>query len=314
MNGMPFDVGAVTLVIIFAAIVVAVFLIKGLVIVQQSEAMVIERLGEYNRTLEQGLHLLIPFFDKARAIRMRRYQSIDGEQVPVTYETIRIDRREIVADFPKIPVITKDNVTVLVDAALYFQVITPRDAVLSVENLVQAIETLTQTSLRSKVGELELDRLLESRQEINTALTATLDEAGNKWGTKINRVEVQNIVVPEEVEQAMRKQMSAERERRATVTEAQGQKEAQINVAEGEKQAAILRAEGQRKAIQTILEATGQSVKEEQILSYLIALEYMKTLPDIAKEGERVFLPYEASSLLGSIGSIKDLFPGNISK
>lgn len=303
------DINAITVILAAVGLVVAIFLVKGLVIVQQSEAMVIERLGEYNRTLEQGLHLLIPFFDKARPIQMRRYQTIDGAQVAVTVSTVRVDRREIVADFPKIAVITKDNVTVLVDAALYFQVITPRDAVLAVENLIQAIETLTQTSLRSKVGELELDRLLESRTEINTALTATLDEAGDKWGTKINRVEVQNIIVPEEVEQAMRKQMTAERERRATVTEAQGQKEAQINVAEGEKQAAILRAEGQRQAIRTILEATGETVKEEQILSYLIALEYMKTLPSIAKDGERVFLPYEASSLLASIGSIRDLMP-----
>ncbi|OMH38365.1 stomatin [Motiliproteus sp. MSK22-1] len=300
---------ATTIIITVVAVVVVLFLVKGLVIVQQSEAMVIERLGQYNRTLDQGLHLLIPFFDKARSIQMRRYQNIDGVQIPITTESVRIDRREMVADFPKIAVITKDNVTVLVDAALYFQVITPKDAVLSVENLVQAIETLTQTSLRSKVGELELDRLLGSRQEINIALTTTLDQAGDKWGTKINRVELQNIIVPDEVEQAMRKQMSAERERRATVTEAQGHKEAQINVAEGEKQAAILRAEGQRKAITTIMEAAGETVKEEQILSYLIALEYMKTLPTIAKEGERVFLPYEASSLLGSIGSIKDLFP-----
>ncbi|WP_143821000.1 SPFH domain-containing protein [Motiliproteus sp. MSK22-1] len=303
------DINATTIIITVVAVVVVLFLVKGLVIVQQSEAMVIERLGQYNRTLDQGLHLLIPFFDKARSIQMRRYQNIDGVQIPITTESVRIDRREMVADFPKIAVITKDNVTVLVDAALYFQVITPKDAVLSVENLVQAIETLTQTSLRSKVGELELDRLLGSRQEINIALTTTLDQAGDKWGTKINRVELQNIIVPDEVEQAMRKQMSAERERRATVTEAQGHKEAQINVAEGEKQAAILRAEGQRKAITTIMEAAGETVKEEQILSYLIALEYMKTLPTIAKEGERVFLPYEASSLLGSIGSIKDLFP-----
>ena len=303
------EINPLTILLLVFAAAVIIFFVKGLVIVQQSEAMVIERLGQYSRTLSQGLHLLIPFVDQPRPIKMRRYQTLDGVQLPVTLESIRIDRREIVADFPKIPVITKDNVTVLVDAALYFQIITPKDAVLAVENLVQAIETLTQTSLRSKVGEMELDKLLESRTEINGSLTVTLDEAGNKWGTKINRVEVQNIIVPEEVEQAMRKQMTAERERRATVTTAQGHKEAAINVAEGEKQAAILRAEGQRKAIQTILEATGQSVKEEQILSYLIALEYMKTLPDIAKEGERVFLPYEASALLGSIGSIKDLLP-----
>lgn len=303
------EINPLTILLLVFAAAVIIFFVKGLVIVQQSEAMVIERLGQYSRTLSQGLHLLIPFVDQPRPIKMRRYQAIDGVQQPVTLESIRIDRREIVADFPKIPVITKDNVTVLVDAALYFQIITPKDAVLAVENLVQAIETLTQTSLRSKVGEMELDKLLESRTEINGSLTVTLDEAGNKWGTKINRVEVQNIIVPEEVEQAMRKQMTAERERRATVTTAQGHKEAAINVAEGEKQAAILRAEGQRKAIQTILEATGDSVKEEQILSYLIALEYMKTLPDIAKEGERVFLPYEASALLGSIGSIKDLLP-----
>ncbi|WP_207802629.1 SPFH domain-containing protein [Motiliproteus coralliicola] len=304
------EITPVTILIAVFALAIIIFLVKGLVIVQQSEAMVIERLGEYSRTLEQGLHLLIPFIDQPRAIQMRRYQTLDGVQIPVTALSTRIDRREIVADFPKIPVITKDNVTVLVDAALYFQIITPKDAVLAVENLIQAIETLTQTSLRSKVGEMELDKLLESRAEINNALTVTLDEAGNKWGTKINRVEVQNIIVPEEVEQAMRKQMSAERERRATVTAAQGEKEAQINVAEGEKQAAILRAEGQRQAIRTIMEATGTTVKEEQILSYLIALEYMKTLPEIAKDGERVFLPYEASSLLGSIGSIKDLLPG----
>ncbi|MFT6913860.1 MAG: regulator of protease activity HflC (stomatin/prohibitin superfamily) [Motiliproteus sp.] len=296
------------LLLVFAAAVV-IFFVRGLVIVQQSEAMVIERLGQYSRTLDQGLHLLIPFVDRPRAIKMRSYQTIEGQQLQMTKNTIRIDRREVVADFPKIPVITKDNVTVLVDAALYFQIITPRDAVLAVENLVQAIETLTQTSLRSKVGEMELDKLLESRADINIGLTMILDEAGNKWGTKINRVEVQNIIVPEEVEQAMRKQMTAERERRATVTTAQGQKEAQIAVAEGEKQAAILRAEGQRKAIQTLMEAAGSSIKEEQILSYLIALEYMKTLPDIAKNGERVFVPYEATALLGSIGSIKDLIP-----
>ncbi|MEH6826248.1 MAG: SPFH domain-containing protein [Motiliproteus sp.] len=303
------EITPITLLLLVFAGIVAIFFIKGLVIVQQSEAMVIERLGQYSRTLDQGLHLLIPFVDRPRAIKMRRYQTIEGQQLPVTLDTIRIDRREIVADFPKIPVITKDNVTVLVDAALYFQIITPKDAVLAVENLIQAIETLTQTSLRSKVGEMELDKLLESRTDINTALTVTLDDAGNKWGTKINRVEVQNIIVPDEVEQAMRKQMTAERERRATVTTAQGQKEAQIAVAEGEKQAAILRAEGQRKAIQTLMEAAGSSIKEEQILSYLIALEYMKTLPDIAKEGERVFVPYEATALLGSIGSIKDLIP-----
>ncbi len=303
------EITPITLLLLVFAGIVAIFFIKGLVIVQQSEAMVIERLGQYSRTLDQGLHLLIPFVDRPRAIKMRRYQTIEGQQLPVTLDTIRIDRREIVADFPKIPVITKDNVTVLVDAALYFQIITPKDAVLAVENLIQAIETLTQTSLRSKVGEMELDKLLESRADINTALTVTLDDAGNKWGTKINRVEVQNIIVPDEVERAMRKQMTAERERRATVTTAQGQKEAQIAVAEGEKQAAILRAEGQRKAIQTLMEAAGSSIKEEQILSYLIALEYMKTLPDIAKEGERVFVPYEATALLGSIGSIKDLIP-----
>ncbi len=303
------EITPVTLLLLVFASVVVIFFVKGLVIVQQSEAMVIERLGQYSRTLDQGLHLLIPFIDRPRAIKMRRYQTIEGQQLQVTQDTIRVDRREVVADFPKIPVITKDNVTVLVDAALYFQIITPKDAVLAVENLIQAIETLTQTSLRSKVGEMELDKLLESRADINTALTVTLDEAGNKWGTKINRVEVQNIIVPEEVERAMRKQMTAERERRATVTTAQGQKEAQITVAEGEKQAAILRAEGQRKAIQTLMEAAGSSIKEEQILSYLIALEYMKTLPDIAKAGERVFVPYEATALLGSIGSIKDLIP-----
>lgn len=307
MSGFEF----LTIIIGFVFVVVVIYLAKGLVIVQQSESMVIERLGEYSRTLEQGLHLLIPFVDNARLFEVREKRGLeDGSVVVVPRMTKRIDRREQVLDLASVPVITRDNVTVSVDTAIYLQIIQPKDAVLSVANLFQAVETLAQTTLRSKVGEMELDKLLESRSEINSALTLVMDEVGNKWGCKVNRAEVQGIAVPHDVEESMRKQMAAERQRRATVTAAEGEKQAAIARAEGDKQAAVLRAQGQREAIRTLMDATknSDSVNEKDIISYLLALDYIQTLPTIAKDGERVFLPYEATALLGSVGGIKDLF------
>ncbi len=308
--------------LVFTVLVLAL-VIKGLMIVQQSEAVVIERLGSYQKTLTPGINWIIPFVDKPRSIKVRRYQAIGGENVPVVQEETRIDRRETVLDFPGQSVITADNVSVTVNGALYFQVIDPERAVYQAENLIQAIEILAKTSLRSEVGKMELDKLFESRQEINDKLQIVMDEAGNKWGVKVTRVEIQDINIPAEVEDAMRKQMAAERERRALVLQASGEREAAIAraegekrsnilVAEGEREAAILMADGQRQAIDKVLSAGSDRLDPQLVVGYLLGLEYLKTLPDIGKDGDRIFLPYEASSVLGAVGSIEALLKGKV--
>ena len=312
---------AMLVVALVFTLVILVFIVKGLMIVQQSEAVVIERLGSYNKTLSPGVNWVIPFIDKPRSIKVRRYQAIGGENVAIVQEETRIDRRETVLDFPGQSVITADNVSVTVNGALYFQVIDPERAVYQTENLIQAIEILAKTSLRSEMGKMELDKLFESRQEINDKLQLVMDEAGNKWGVKVTRVEIQDILIPTEVEDAMRKQMAAERERRALVLRASGEREAAIAkaegekrssvlVAEGRKEAAILMAEGQRKAIDEVLSAGDDRLDPQLVVGYLLGLEYLKTLPEIGKEGDRIFLPFEASSVLGAVGSIEALLNG----
>jgi regulator of protease activity HflC (stomatin/prohibitin superfamily) len=289
--------------------------------VQQAESMVIERLGEYHRTLTPGIKIIVPFFDVPRTVARRRYL---GDQSIVELASI-IDMREALLDFPAQSAVTKDNVTVTVNGALYYQIVEPKQAVYAVENLVQAIEVLAKTSLRNEIGKMELDTLFESRDQINAALEIVLDTAGNKWGVKVTRVEIQDIAFPQEVEDAMRQQMIAEREKRAQILRAEGHREAAIREAEGDRQAAIeraegdkrsaiLQAEGQQGAINTILTAGQDRLAPTDVLSYLVALEYMRTLPDIAKNGERVFLPYEASSLLSSLGGVGDLLAHPISK
>jgi len=213
---------------------------------------------------------------------------------------------------------------VQIDGALYFQIQSPKQAVYEVENFVQAIEVLTKTTLRAVVGARELDVLFSSRDEINNSLQNVMDEAGDKWGVKVNRVEIQDIQLPEEVEDAMRQQMTAERKRRATVTEANGYKEAQIRQAEGDKEAAIQRAEGEKEAAIKQAEGEKQAIEnvlgagrelnanldQQTVVNYLIAQKYMEKLPNIAKDGERVIVPYEATGLIGSIESVQSLFSG----
>jgi len=305
---------------LIAALIVGIgiiaFIVKGLFIVQQSQAVVVERLGSYNRTLQPGINFLIPILERPRPIKIRRYESAGLTsktlQERVVEET-KIDTRETVLNFPAQPVVTADNVTIQIDGALYFEIQTPRDAVYQVENLIQAVEVLSKTTLRAVVGSSELDKLFSNRDEINAQLQTVMDEAGQKWGVKVNRVEIQDITLPGDVEEAMRQVMAAERKRRATVTEANGYKEAQIRRAEGDKQAAILRAEGERKSIEEVLSAgkeTDAGIDAQTVVGYLIAQRYMDTLPDIAKEGDRVMVPYEATGILGSLESIKSLFPG----
>jgi regulator of protease activity HflC (stomatin/prohibitin superfamily) len=227
-------------------------------------------------------------------------------------------------------VITKDNVTTEINALLYFQIVDPKKSVYEIDNLPNAIEKLTQTSLRNVIGELELDETLTSRDTINSKLQSILDEATNKWGVKVNRVELQDITPPESVREAMEKQMQAERNRRAEILNAEGEKkslilrsegekQSQINQAEAEKQSQILKAEGESRAkvLQAEAEAEAirrvtEAIKESKTdpATYMLAMKYIETLNEMTsgKDGKTVYIPYEATGVLSSIGSIKEMF------
>ena len=308
---------------VFIALIICALVIvkKSLVIIPQSETKIIERLGKYYATLRPGINIIIPFIDRAKEIvtmRRGRYTYSDS-----------IDLREQVYDFDKQNVITKDNVQTQINALLYFQIVDPFKAVYEINNLPTAIEKLTQTTLRNIIGELELDQTLTSRDTINTKLRAVLDDATNKWGIKVNRVELQDITPPESVLQAMEKQMQAERNKRATILTSEGEKAAAIlksegektaiiNKAEADKQMAILNAEGEAQArirkaeaeaiaIEKITEAVGKSTNPA---NYLLAQKYIQMLEELAagEKTKTVYLPYEATNLMGSIGGIKELF------
>ena len=320
-------------ILLLIALVVIVFMYKGLKIVPQSQTAVIERLGRYDRTLTSGLNIIIPFIERPRAIHTRyTVNGPGGRNYTVVRTTSMIDLREQVYDFPKQSVITKDNVVTQINALLYFQIMDPMKAVYEIENLPNAIEKLTQTTLRNVVGGMELDQSLTSRDLINSKLRAVLDEATNKWGVKVTRVELQDITPPDSVRDAMEQQMQAERKRRAQILLAEGEKQSAILQSEGEKQSAInkaeaakqsqiLRAQGEAEAkvLQANAEATAISKVAEAVqntktdpATYLLATKYIQTLKEMVsgKDGKTVYIPSEASNLLGSIGSIKDLFKG----
>lgn len=312
-----------TTVVIILIVLVVIYVLSGIKIVSQSENMIIERLGKYNRTLTAGINVILPIVEKAKETIARRQ---NGSLVRVA----RIDMREQVYDFDKQSVITKDNVMTEINALLYFQIVDPAKAVYEIQNLPVAIEKLTQTTLRNVVGEMELDETLTSRDTINSKLRTVLDDATNKWGVKVNRVELQDITPPESIRRTMELQMQAERNRRAEILKAEGEKQAQIlnsegekqaeiNAAEADKQANILKAEGEARAkiLQAEAEATAIRNIAEAVadrgadpVNYLLAVKYIETLRDITSgQGNKtVYLPYEATNLLGSIGGIKDLF------
>ncbi len=299
-------------------ILAIIFVFRSIIIVKQAQVLIIERLGKYNRSLYGGIHLIIPIFEKPRTINWRYViRDFAGNQRVIDKVTKYIDLRETVYDFPKQNVITKDNVSIEINGILYFQITDPMKAVYEIYNLPDAIEKLTQTTLRNIIGELDLDQTLTSRDVINNRLRIILDEATDKWGVKINRVEILDITPPEDVRTAMEKQMKAERERRAKILvadgekqskilEAEGKKEAEIAVAQGLKQARILVAEGESQAIKMVADAIRE--KPESV-SYLVALKYIDAIDSIGKnpESKTVFLPYEATSLLSSLGAMKEL-------
>jgi len=304
-------------------IVIAVFVIvlisKGLVIVKQAQVIIIERLGKYSRTLDSGLHIIWPIIDKPRSINWR-YVKTDfkgNKYVQIKTES-RIDLRETVYDFPRQNVITSDNVSIEIDALLYFQVTDPVKAVYEINNLPNAIEKLTQTTLRNVIGELELDKTLTSRDTINSKLRDILDEATDKWGVKVNRVELQDINPPQEIKVAMEKQMRAERDRRAKILEAEGTKRSQILKAEGEKEAKIARAEGEAKAKFLVAEAEAKAIKKvaESVeatgtdpAQYLLAVKYIKAFNDVVQNNDKtIVVPYESSAMLGSVKALEKIF------
>jgi regulator of protease activity HflC (stomatin/prohibitin superfamily) len=293
---------AIVLILIFVLIIYVALAIK---IVQQYELGLTERFGRYRTTLEPGFHMIIPFIDKVQ----------------------KIDMREQVVDVPPQEVITKDNVVVTVDAVVYYQATDPVKLAYNVANFILAATKLAQTNLRNVIGDMDLDSALTSREIINTELRVILDEATDVWGTRVVRVEIQRIDPPADVTQAMHRQMKAERDRRAIVTEAEGEKRSAILRAEGVKQAAILDAEGRAQAIRevadadkfrllTVAEGEGQAIErvfgaihEGDPTPDLIAIEYLKALQGIADgQATKIFLPMETSGILSSIGAIGELF------
>lgn len=323
-----------TIILSLLALFIIVFAVMGFKIVQQSETMVVERLGKYSRTLPSGINIIWPIIDRPREI-MWRYvrEAANGKNIVVKTSVSKIDLRETVYDFPKQSVITKDNVVTEINAILYFQVTDPVKAIYEIANLPDAIEKLTQTTLRNVIGEMDLDQTLTSRDTINSKLRAVLDDATHKWGVKINRVELQDINPPHDIRDAMEKQMRAERDKRAKILEAEGtkaqlaleaegQKEAEINQAEGAKQSQILRAEGEAQARLKVATAEAEAIKKitEAIagtgsdpVNYMIAIRYVDALKEMVsgKDNKTVYLPYEATGVLSSIGGIKDLLTGD---
>ncbi|ACC97918.1 Chaperone DnaJ domain protein [Elusimicrobium minutum Pei191] len=321
--------------LILALILIAfgvMLLSKGIRIIQQAEVMVIERLGKYHATLTSGINFIVPFFDNPRRIDWKRSAEIGGRQVSYTEMLERIDMRETVYDFPRQSVITRDNVSIEINALIYFQVTDPLRVVYEITSLPVAIEKLTQTTLRNVIGELDLDQTLTSRETINSKLRHILDDASNKWGVKVNRVELQDIIPPREIKEAMEKQMRAERDKRAAILEAEGLKQAQILKAEGFKEAEIKRAEGSRQAL--ILEADGQAQAKIRVAeaeatavktisdtvaqysnpaNYLISLKYIEALTTMTegKDNKLVYMPFEATGVLGAVGAVRDLISGN---
>ncbi len=313
------------------ALVVIIITMRSIKIIPQSETRIVERLGRYNRTLESGINIIWPVIDQARMFIVRRtLRDIEGNAHSSFSQTQRIDLREQVYDFAKQNVITRDNVLTEINALLYFQIVDPVKAVYEIDNLPNAIEKLTQTTLRNVIGEMELDETLTSRDIINSKLRVVLDDATNKWGVKVNRVELQDIMPPTNIVKAMEQQMQAERNRRAEILRAEGEKTsailksegakaAQINNAAADKESAILKAQGLAEA--QILQANAEAEAIAKIsnavaatktdpATYMLAMKYIESLKEMTsgKDNKMVYMPYEATGVISSLGSIKDMF------
>lgn len=290
-----------TIALIVLIVLILLLIVSNIVIVQQSKAYVIERLGAFRTVWNVGLHFKMPFFERIAK---------------------KVSLKEQVADFAPQPVITKDNVTMQIDTVIYFQITDPKLYTYGVERPMNAIENLTATTLRNIIGDMELDQSLTSRDTINTRMRAILDEATDPWGIKVNRVELKNIIPPKEIQNAMEKQMKAERERRESILQAEGQKASQILVAQGEKESAILRAdaakqtailkaEGEAEAIMKVQQATADALKllnEANPNEQVIKLRALETMVQVADgQSTKIIIPSELQGLAGLAASAKAL-------
>src|SRR5215203_1876578 len=304
--------------LLFIAISALVVAAKTIKIVPQATVMLIERLGRFSRVATSGLNVIVPFLDKPRGVYWTN----------VRPGLTSIDLREQYIDLPPQPVITRDNVTINVDSVVYWMITDPIKSVYEINDLVGSLVQLTITGMRSVMGEMDLDHTLSNRDQINSKLRLILDEATDKWGVKVTRVDVKNISPPEDVRLTMEKQMTAERNRRALILQAEGEKQASITRAEGEKQAAVTRSEGEREsailqadgAAQARLKAAGadaQAIAQitqavgnaEQTTQYLLTSRYIESLRDMTRtqNSKVIFMPMETSSMLSSIGAIKEV-------
>ena len=287
--------------IVVIAVLALIIVISNIHIVQQSRAYVIERLGAFSKVWQVGMHVKVPFIERVAK---------------------KVSLKEQVLDYPPQPVITKDNVTMQIDTVVYYQITDPRLYTYGVERPMMAMETLTATTLRNIIGDLELDQTLTSRDVINTKMRAILDEATDPWGIKVNRVELKNILPPQDIQNSMEKQMKAERDRRQAILQAEGTKRSQILVAEGEKEAAILRAdavkqqrileaEGEAQAILAVQKANADAIRllnEAMPNDKVLALRSLEALAKVANgKATKIIIPSDLQNLGGVVPSIKEL-------
>jgi len=289
-------------VFIIILILVVIFIIPCIKIVPQAKAYVVERLGSYHQTLSNGLHFIIPFIDRVANV---------------------VSLKEKVKDFAPQPVITKDNVTMQIDTVVYFQITDPKLYTYGVENPINAIENLTATTLRNLIGELELDQTLTSRDIINSKMRSVLDEATDPWGIKVNRVEVKNIIPPRDIQEAMEKEMRAERERREKILQAEGEKKSSILIAEGEKESAILRAEatknakikmaeGEAEALLKLKTAEAEGIKllkEAKADKSVLALKSFEAMTKVADgKATKIIIPSDLQQIASAGLTISEMF------
>jgi regulator of protease activity HflC (stomatin/prohibitin superfamily) len=291
----------VVIFIVVAAALVAILVVSALRIIRPFEKGLVERLGKFQRTLDPGMHMIVPFFDTLR----------------------KVDMREVVIDVPAQLVITRDNVNVEVDGIIYLQVTDPVRSTYEIRSFYIAATKLAQTNLRNVIGEIDLDQCLASRDEINLQLRDVMDQATDKWGVKVNRIELQKIDPPEDITLAMSRQMKAERDKRAVILEAEGARQSQIARAEGAKQAQILEAEGFAEAVRkkadaeqyrqiTVAEGEAKAIlnvfnaiHEGRPDEKLVTLKYLEMLPNLAKgDANKIFMPYEASGILSALAAM----------
>ena len=312
------EIGIGLIFLMFLGIALLTVAWKTVKIVPQSSVLLIERLGRFHRVASSGLNIIVPFFESPRTVYWTNLRGGISS----------IDLREQYIDLPPQPVITRDNVTINVDSVVYWMITDPIKAVYEINDLVGSIIQLTITGMRAVMGEMDLDHTLSSRDQINSKLRLILDEATDKWGVKVTRVDVKNINPPEDVRITMEKQMTAERNRRALILQAEGDKQANITRAEGEKQAAVTRSEGEKAS--AILQAEGaaqarlvaasaeaQAINQiaqiignaDQTAQYLITTRYIESLRDMTRtqNSKVIFMPMETSSMLSSIGAIKEV-------